>query len=328
MIVFCFSFLLSGLLLYILKKNLPVDFMIANFNLRSNHLRPARQIGGLACIPASILTIFFTGITDTIPIKLGFSLVLSGTLVWIAGYFDDKKGLTIRAKLAVQTLAAIIIVYGLGENFRFFPELLPQWIEALFIVVAIISSINVTNFMDGLDWLTVTGIGIPLLFLGIIAIYLIQDSVIATISFSLSGSLAGFAIFNRSPASIFLGDSGSLPLGLLSAAVFLLFANNVGILTALILPLYYILDSTSTIILRLSKRENILQAHSCHAYQVAKRSGKSVNSVTGSIAALNIILGLLTITVIVLDTNLVQAGGLIIATMLTILLLLRFRNKI
>ncbi len=326
--IFPLCFIFSTLLLLILKDRLPANFLAAGFNPRSNHSVPARQIGGLACIPVFICALIIFGLWEMIPARMSISLVIAATLVWVTGYLDDRKELSVRARLPLQLLAAILAVYSLGADFRLLPDLLPYWLEMLLLSIAILGSINVANFMDGLDWLTVTGIGIPLLLLGILSAIFLQEPAIPAISLAISGALAGFAVFNRPPASIFLGDSGSLPLGLITGAVFLLFAGQAGIIPALILPLYYILDAGSTIILRLSKGENILQAHSSHAYQIAKRSGKSVYFVTGSLALLNLILGAITAATLWSGTLIGQLYGLIIALVLTALLILYFRKKI
>lgn len=326
LLIFILCFIFSFFLLWVLKYWLPTGFLAAGITARSNHITQARQIGGLACIPVCISAILIAGISDIIPLRLGISLFAAGALLWITGYLDDKKELSVRLRLPAQFVAAIIALYGLGENFRLLPDLLPHWLEAVLLTIAVVSSINVANFMDGLDWMTVAGIGIPLFSLALIVVCFLQSPEISIIGFALSGALAGFAIFNRPPASIFLGDSGSLPLGMLTGAAFLLFAKQAGIIPALILPLYYIADSASTIILRLRKRENILLAHSAHAYQIAKRSGKSVTFVTGSIAVLNVILGLITAIIIKLNTNSAYIGGLFIAALLATLLILYFRK--
>lgn len=325
LLIFFSCFLFSALLLAALQKLLPVHFLAAGFNARSNHSTPARQIGGLACIPVCLIAIYIAGLYGLISERLSLNLTIAAALIWLTGALDDKTELSVRIRLPVQLIAAALAVYGFGDNVRLFPSLLPQWLEAVLLTGALLSSINVANFMDGLDWLTICGIGIPLLMLGIIAALLLPDPAIAIIALSLSGALAGFAIFNRPAAKVFLGDSGSLPLGLLTGAVFLLFAQVAGLIPALILPLYYIADSGSTIILRLRKGENILQAHSSHAYQIAKRAGKSVYHVTGSIAALNIVLALITVTILPLGT-IAQLVGLAAAGLLTGLLIIRFRK--
>lgn len=326
--IFPLCFIFSTLLLLILKHRLPAGFLSAGFNPRSNHSVPARQIGGLSCIPVFIFALIIFGLSEMLPARMSISLIIAATLVWVTGYLDDQKELSVRARLPLQLLAAMFAVYSLGADFRLLSELLPYWLEMLLLTIAILGSINVANFMDGLDWLTVTGIGIPLFLLGILSAIFLQEPAIPAISLAMAGALAGFAVFNRPPASIFLGDSGSLPLGLITGAVFLLFAGQAGIIPALILPLYYILDAGSTIILRLSKGENILQAHSSHAYQIAKRSGKSVYFVTGSLAILNLILGIITAAVLWSGTFMGQLSGLISAIVLTTLLILFFRKTV
>lgn len=317
--------------LLILRQMLPAQFLAAGHNARSNHTTAARQLGGLALIPAALAAILVAVLWGQLSARFGISLTISASILCYTGYLDDAKELSIRARLPAQFLAALIGLYGLGEESRLLPDLLPYWLEFLLLTAAVFGSINVTNFMDGLDWLTVSGIGIPLLLLGIIAVTILQQSDvtanIAVVSFAISGAVAGFALFNRPPARIFLGDSGSLPLGLITALLFILFAAESGMIAALILPLYYILDAGSTIILRLRKGENILQAHSQHAYQIARRAGQSVYAITGKIAALNLCLGLICATVISWPVAGIEFAGLLLAIVLASLLIRHFRFK-
>lgn len=317
----------SSVSLLILKRSLPASFLAAGFNSRSNHTTAARQIGGLACIPVCVCAIIIAGVTSIITVMLSISLSIAAMMLWVTGYLDDKNELSVRIRLAVQLISAMIALYGLGENFRLFPDLHPHWIETSLLCIVILSSINIANFMDGIDWMTVSGLGLPLLLLSIMSIFLLPDPSIAILGLTLSGALAGFALFNRPPALIFLGDSGSLPLGLLASITLLLFAAHAGIIPALILMLYYILDSASTIILRLRKAENILKSHSSHAYQKAKRSGKSVYYITGSIAGLNISLGIISALIVTFNTIEVQITGLFVALILTGLLIRHFRKE-
>ncbi len=220
LLTFIFCLVASAILLLTLKYTLPASFLSAGFNARSNHTTPARQIGGLACIPVCVCALLIVTMTGMIPARLGISLSIAALLVWVAGYIDDRKELSVRARLPVQVLASIIAIYGLGENFRLLPQLLPYWLEAMLLCVALLGSMNVTNFMDGLDWLTASGLGIPLFLLGLVSACLLQDPVLAVLAFAASGAVAGFAVFNRPPALIFLGDSGSLPLGLKSKIIY------------------------------------------------------------------------------------------------------------
>jgi UDP-N-acetylmuramyl pentapeptide phosphotransferase/UDP-N-acetylglucosamine-1-phosphate transferase len=148
-----------------------------------------------------------------------------------------------------------------------------------------------------------------------------------SLSAATAGGLLGFAFFNRPPARVFLGDSGSLPLGLITGTALLLLARETHIVVALILPLYYILDAGSTIIMRLSQGENILKAHSKHAYQVAKRAGWSVLKVVGHVALLNLILIACAVALLALDHLITRVAFLMVAVVATLVLLLDFRGR-
>lgn len=96
---------------------------------------------------------------------------------------------------------------------------------------------------------------------------------------------------------------------------------------ALILPLYYVLDAGTTIILRGLAGENILKAHSKHAYQVAKRAGWSVMKVVNHVALLNIVLIACAATIMIFDHRISQIIFLLIAVVAVLLLLLDFRGR-
>jgi UDP-N-acetylmuramyl pentapeptide phosphotransferase/UDP-N-acetylglucosamine-1-phosphate transferase len=107
--------------------------------------------------------------------------------------------------------------------------------------------VNLVNFMDGLDWMTVVEV-VPitaaLAAIGLLGYIPWQDTVI---NLSLCGATIGFAFFNRPVAKLFLGDVGSLPIGLLLGWPLLLLAGSSGRIAAILLPLYYLADSTVTL---------------------------------------------------------------------------------
>lgn len=326
-ISFFASAILCGAGLYILSVLLPRSFLAAGFNSRSNHSIPAQQIGGLALIPAALVTLLMFGPDLEISIELTIWLSLASALLWVIGVLDDRFELPVYLRFGSQIIASCLVLYGLGPDFRLLPAFLPHWFEAVMIVFILVAAINITNFMDGLDLMTVAGIGIPLMgvaFLTMLHLSGIESGALAVI---LAGGLLGFAFFNRPPARIFLGDSGSLPLGLLTGTALLLLARETHIVVALMLPLYYLLDAGTTIFLRLIAKENILKAHSKHAYQVAKRSGWSVLKVVSHVALLNIILILCAVAMLCFDHLLSQVIFLAVAVVAVLILLLDFRGR-
>jgi len=149
--------------------------------------------------------------------------------------------------------------------------------------------------------------------------------VTGSLAASIAGGLAGFAIFNWPKASVFLGDSGSLPIGLLSGLVFFRLGHDLSIWAGLIMPLFFIADATSTLFMRLAAGDNIFAAHSKHAYQVAKRTGWSVWSIVISVGMLNLALG--ACAVAAAQHGLFRAVGVLVALIGVGFVLLRFRAK-
>ena len=112
---------------------------------------------------------------------------------------------------------------------------------------------------------------------------------------ALCGAMLGFAPFNRPVAKIFLGDVGSLPIGLLLGWCLLQLAYSQQIAAALLLPLYYLADATVTLLRRLTRREPFWAAHRSHFYQRATDNGFTVLRVVSEVFALNVGLAVLAI---------------------------------
>ena len=129
--------------------------------------------------------------------------------------------------------------------------------------------LNLVNFMDGIDWMTVAEVlpvsaGLAILgSLGALPAY----GIVAALA--LFGATLGFAPFNRPVARLFLGDVGSLPLGLLIGWLLLLLAARGHLAAALLLPLYYLADATVTLIRRIVRGERVL-AGASHAFLSAR----------------------------------------------------------
>ena len=99
---------------------------------------------------------------------------------------------------------------------------------------------------------------------------------------TLCGALIGFAFFNKPVAKLFLGDVGSLPIGLLVGWLLLQLAGTGALAAAILLPLYYLMDATITLLRRLARREKVWEAHRSHFYQQATANGFSVMAVSGA----------------------------------------------
>jgi UDP-N-acetylmuramyl pentapeptide phosphotransferase/UDP-N-acetylglucosamine-1-phosphate transferase len=130
--------------------------------------------------------------------------------------------------------------------------------------------------------------------------------------------MIGFAPFNRPVAKIFLGDVGSLPIGLLLGWCLMELASHQHLAAALLLPLYYLADASVTLLRRVAKREPFWAAHRSHFYQRATDNGFSVWRVVSEVFVLNVALAGLAIAStrmasLAVETVLVILGGAAVA---------------
>jgi UDP-GlcNAc:undecaprenyl-phosphate GlcNAc-1-phosphate transferase len=193
---------------------------------RKTHATDTPRIGGLAIIfgfgfPLLLLAghPHAAGLVSK-NLSYLFAVLASGSLIVGLGVYDDLLGTNAPKKFVVQTAAAIILVV-FGFHFTFVSlagETIDLGLLGIVIsVVWVVGVINAVNFIDGMDSLaTVVSITIALSF-AIIAV-IREDVFSLVIMTSLAGSLIGFFPWNKPPAKIFMGDTGSLFIGLLLAA--------------------------------------------------------------------------------------------------------------
>ena len=178
---------------------------------RRIHTRPTARAGGIAVIVATVCALAWFGV---LPARLT-PPVLAGALLLIGiGLVDDIRSMRAETKLLAQMVAAGLAVFG-GLRFGLFgatPALPLAMLDAGLTFVWIVLITNAFNLSDGLDGLA-SGIAISgFLALGMMA-FNGGDLAAAGTSFALVGALFGFLVYNFNPASIFLGDTGSLFLG-------------------------------------------------------------------------------------------------------------------
>jgi UDP-N-acetylmuramyl pentapeptide phosphotransferase/UDP-N-acetylglucosamine-1-phosphate transferase len=158
--------------------------------------------------------------------------------------------------------------------------------------IGVIWFVNLVNFMDGLDWITVAEIVPISAALVLFCAFGALPSEATLSAVALCGAMLGFAPFNKPVARLFLGDVGSLPIGLLTGWLLILLAED-HFVAALLLPLYYLADATITLFKRFVRGEQITEAHRSHFYQHAADAGMSAVSVSARVFMTNIILAVL-----------------------------------
>jgi len=223
-------------------------------------------------------------------------LAVFGATLFIAlvGLADDVTSIPVLPRLVLQGLAVAIVVFAAPGDLRVVPAF-PLWIERGLLLIAGLWFVNLVNFMDGLDLMTAAE-AVPLTAAVVLLGWLGEVPASTTIvAAALCGALLGFSPFNRPVAKIFLGDVGSLPIGLLLGWCLLQLAYEGQFAAALLLPLYYLADATVTLFRRLIRREPFWAAHRSHFYQRATANGFTVWQVVSEVFALNILLAALAI---------------------------------
>lgn len=316
------SALISAALIVLLRPVL-VRYALARPNARSSHREPTPQGGGIAVIGAAVLvvgslTIFAPEVAGS-PLALG-ALLISTVGLALLGAIDDIRPLEPVPRLALQLLAVAAVIAALPGDLRVIPQM-PWWLERAGLVVGGLWLVNLVNFMDGIDWITVAEV-VPitaaLVLFGAMGALPPPATAVAV---TLGGAMIGFAPFNRPVARLFLGDVGSLPIGLLLGWLLVLLAGGGHVIAALLLPLYYLADATITLLRRLANGEPIMKAHRTHFYQRALDNGFGVYDVVARVFLVNIVLiGLafatfLTASVVVHVATLL-AGGIVVGMLL------------
>ena len=282
---------LSACLTWALRPLLQ-HYALARPNARSSHRVPTPQGGGIAVIAATLVAAGAAAVAMHISVPV---VIFAATLgIALLGAADDLKSMPVLPRLLLQAAAVGAVVSTLPPDARVFP-VWPLGIERGLLFLAGLWFVNVVNFMDGLDLMTVAEV-VPvtaaMVLVGSLGELPLQTTLVAA---ALCGAMVGFAPFNRPVATVFLGDVGSLPIGLLLGWALMQLASHQHLAAALLLPLYYLADASLTLARRIAKREPFWAAHRTHFYQRATDNGFTVPRVVGEVFVLNVGLAVLAI---------------------------------
>lgn len=294
---------------------------------RSSHREPTPQGGGLGVVLATLIPAWLAAaMAGALP--AGTPTLLSAltggvVLLTLVGLLDDMHSLSPGPRLLVQCLAVGLVLATLPLDVRLVPAL-PLWVERACLLLLGIWFVNLVNFMDGIDWMTVAE-AVPIT--GAIAVFGLAGIVsppAMLVALALMGAMLGFAPFNRPVARLFLGDVGSLPVGLILGWLLLLLAASGQFAAALLLPLYYLVDTGITLLLRIRQRESLWKAHRSHFYQRAVAAGMTVPGVVGRVFATNVALAALAMISVAAGSTTVSLLCLIVGAAIVGMLLLSF----
>ena len=274
---------LTGLVLMAARRRQHV----AQPSERGLHITPTPVGGGLGLIGAALLLwVLADWPVTSVMGKIAAAVAALAAVSWL----DDRQPLPPAVRFAAQTLVVVGMMWVLPADTRLYQGV-PIGVERAALALGWLWTLNLTNFMDGIDGLAgveavTVGLGYALL------TYLFPsagsiDIHLPDLALLLAAASSGYLIWNWAPAKIFMGDVGSIPLGFLFGLLMFDLALRGSWAAALVLPFYFIADATTTLLDRLRRGVKPWEAHREHAYQRAVLSGMDHATVVLHVAALN-----------------------------------------
>lgn len=254
---------------------------------RKVHKEPMPRLGGIAvfagfCAPWALFYLLNNRVSATFQNyeKLFLALMIGAGLMLLLGVADDIKGLNAKQKFSFQIMTALAMYFGgyqitLLSN-PFGNSIALGWLALPVSVLWIVGVTNAINLLDGIDGLA-TGITVCIA-LSLAVINIINDNIIvALLTLCLAGACLGFLPYNFSPAKIFLGDSGSLFIGLVLAGIGMLSLFKVTTAAIVIVPVVLfgipLFDTTAVFFGRLMRGDPLFKADKTHLHHRLLRLG-------------------------------------------------------
>jgi UDP-N-acetylmuramyl pentapeptide phosphotransferase/UDP-N-acetylglucosamine-1-phosphate transferase len=278
-----FGFLFSFIGTKYLKEYLEGKKIFDIPNKRSSHIKPIPKGGGWIIVILLMILLtpkvyeYGSGNVESYSknpfVFIHFPITVLGLA--ILSWNDDIKNINPFIRLFFQFFIILYSIALIGLNSGH------TYSGIIILSLMVVWFINVFNFMDGIDGIT------PSIAITILTGYLIAESDITSFGFySIIFCCLGFLFWNWHPAKIFLGDVGSVILGYICILVLIMLVVGDQWEWGISLPMYYILDTSITLINRFISGEKIWQAHNEHFYQKAVRSGMSHSQVVSLIITL------------------------------------------
>ena len=291
-VIFCI--ILSGVVAYggvILYIKLAINFgIISNLNYRTLHDFPTPRGGGIVFSLLFSFTIFVLWYGEEISDQVFYIFGIGGFFATLFGFIDDVRNIKTKIKLAIQLFLGGWAVYWLEYGDLPIVESIPFLIVTLVALFFMTWMMNAYNFMDGIDGMAASGAIFISLTLATV-LFLSEGPVeIITIFILIAATVSGFMFFNWPPATIFMGDAGSVFLGYIfgSLLLFTVLNNYISIWSWIIVFGYFFADTTVTQIMRVILVKKWYLAHRSHAYQNLARVTGSHLKVTGAVILYNI----------------------------------------
>jgi UDP-GlcNAc:undecaprenyl-phosphate GlcNAc-1-phosphate transferase len=282
LVVSIFAFVITPLFRSIARKLKIMDYP-GGRKLQAN---PVAYLGGLAIITPITLGSFlliFTSVTIDLKQQLYLGLILPALAIAIVGLLDDIYQLPPWPRFISQSGVGVItsfILYLSGSGMEIFDN---QLLNSSATILWVVTIINALNFIDNMDGLATSISMVACLALFILS-YINNQYLVAALALAIFSSCLGFLFWNKKPASIYLGDAGSLYLGFLLAAISIRIDldNDSAPIRALVLILILaipVIDTTQVVVSRIAKGKSPFEGGRDHISHLLLNRGLSQRSV-------------------------------------------------
>lgn len=300
---------------------------------RKNHELPVAYLGGIAIFLGWVAGVFISYVLtpEFAPASFAFygahsfpiSIFIGAGVITLTGLFDDVNGLSPRTKVGGQLFAAAALTWNqiginLTEQLFGLVGLDPSpttiyFAATLLVAVFVLGGCNAVNLIDGLDGLASGVVVIAMVGFLVIALLMSDTPEVAIdnphriiLCLAAIGAILGFLPYNFNPASIFMGDAGSLLLGFLSVSAILLFGDAQGwslklVTAALVIFAVPITDTSLAIVRRKLRGQPIFSPDNQHLHHLLRKSGLSVKKSVFMMYGAAIVFGALGVAMVALE---------------------------
>ena len=241
---------------------------------RKRHASPIPRTGGVAIagaylVAVGLLLLSPLNAADSVNLPFVFRLLPAAAMVFAVGLVDDVVGLKASEKLPILGLAALLAYLNGVEVTGVAGYDLAPWASLLMTVLWLVACANAFNLIDGVDGLA-TGVGLFAVGTVLAAALLQENAPLALATAPLVGALVAFLRYNFNPASIFLGDSGSLTIGFVLGCFAIIWSQKAATLLGMTAPIMALsvplVDTSIAIVRRFIRRQPIFHPDRNHAH--------------------------------------------------------------
>lgn len=288
LVLFTAALALSSVLThYVRNTAMKHGWTCASIRRRDIHASPIPRVGGMAIwltfmiVAVSYLAFYrLRGVGTGFGLYNTFAVFAPATLMFILGLIDDARSISPRIKFGVQIIAGLLLFYG-GVRIYFFPAVagyhqLNSVISLILTVLWVLLISNAFNLIDGLDGLSAGSALFSTLVVFVVSLFT-GNPFVAVMSVILAGAILGFLRYNFNPATVFLGDCGSLFLGFMLSAVSLAGMQKSTTLVAVAIPIVSfglpLLDTVLSVARRFLNGQPLFRADREHIHHKLLKRG-------------------------------------------------------